>query len=95
VFLFTVHFFNNHFRPDKLPPPDVVMFTGSQSIDEFRRDHPAHYQRLVESGELKNFLVEAPSRPLRTGSVILGLTLITMGLVLLALILIGFFGKLT
>ena len=26
VFLFTVHFFNNHFRPDKLPPPDIVMF---------------------------------------------------------------------
>ena len=30
VFLFTVHFFNNHFRPDKLPPPDIVMFTGTQ-----------------------------------------------------------------
>jgi hypothetical protein len=39
VFLFTVHFFNNHFRPDKLPPPDVVMFTGTQSLDEFRHEH--------------------------------------------------------
>ena len=27
VFLFTVHFFNNHFRPDKFPL-DIVMFTG-------------------------------------------------------------------
>jgi hypothetical protein len=39
VFLFTVHFFNNHFRPDKLPPPDVVMFTGTQSLDEFKHEH--------------------------------------------------------
>ena len=28
VFLFTVHFFNNHFRPDKFPL-DIVMFTGA------------------------------------------------------------------
>jgi hypothetical protein len=92
VFLFTVHFFNNHFRPDKLPPPDVVMFTGTQSLDEFRHDHPAHFRRMVESGELQNYLVEAPSKPFHLGSVILGLTLITIGLVLLLLVGIGFFG---
>jgi cytochrome b subunit of formate dehydrogenase len=92
VFLFTVHFFNNHFRPDKLPPPDVVMFTGTQSIEEFRAEHPAHYARLVESGELEKYLVDAPSRQMHLGSVILGLTLITAGLTLLVLIAIGFFG---
>lgn len=92
VFLFTVHFFNNHFRPDKLPPPDVVMFTGTQSLREFRHDHPAHYQRLVDSGELEKRLVAAPSKPMHIGSVILGLTLITIGLILLALVGIGFFG---
>jgi cytochrome b subunit of formate dehydrogenase len=92
VFLFTVHFFNNHFRPDKLPPPDVVMFTGTQSIEEFRADHPAHYTRLVDSGELEKYLVEAPSRQMHIGSVILGLTLIAAGLTLLLLIAIGFFG---
>ncbi|KYC29033.1 Cytochrome c family protein [Sterolibacterium denitrificans] len=91
VFLFTVHFFNNHFRPDKLPPPDVVMFTGTQSIDEFRHEHPAQYQRLVESGEIEKYLVDAPSRQMHIGSVILGLTLITAGLVLLVLVTTGFF----
>ncbi|AYH45585.1 cytochrome C [Azoarcus sp. DN11] len=90
VFLFTVHFFNNHFRPDKLPPPDVVMFTGTQSLEEFRREHPAQYQRLVESGELEKYLVDAPSRQLHAGSVVLGLTLITVGLVLLVLVVTGF-----
>lgn len=93
VFLFTVHFFNNHFRPDKLPPPDVVMFTGSLSIDEFRRDHPAQYRRLVESGELEKYLVKAPSRPMAIGSKILGLVLIAAGFTLLALVAIGFFGS--
>jgi cytochrome b subunit of formate dehydrogenase len=92
VFLFTVHFFNNHFRPDKLPPPDIVMFTGSQSIEEFRHDHPAQYDRLVKSGELEKYLVDAPSVPMERGSKILGLVLITFGLTLLVLVAIGFFG---
>ena len=87
-----MHFFNNHFRPDKLPPPDVVMFTGTQSLQEFRSDHPAHYQRMVDSGELEKHLVDAPSRPMHLGSVILGLTLLSFGLTLLVLVIIGFMG---
>ena len=91
IFLFTVHFFNNHFRPDKLPPPDVVMFTGTQSLEEFRREHPAQYQRLVEAGELEKYLVDAPSRQMHVGSVILGLLLITCGLTILVMVATGFF----
>jgi cytochrome b subunit of formate dehydrogenase len=92
VFLFTVHFFNNHFRPDKLPPPDVVMFTGTQSLEEFRHDHPAQYERLLASGELEKLLVDAPSRAMTLGSKILGITLLTIGLTLLVLVGYGFFG---
>ncbi len=92
VFLFTVHFFNNHFRPDKLPPPDVVMFTGTQSLQEFRHEHRAQYDRLVESGELEKYLVDAPSAPFTLASKILGLVLIAFGLTLLVLIVIGFSG---
>ncbi len=92
VFLFTVHFFNNHFRPDKIPPPDVVMFTGTQSLSEFMHEHPAQYQRLVDNGELQNYLVDAPSAPFTLGAKILGLTLIAIGLALLLMIAIGFFG---
>jgi hypothetical protein len=90
VFLFTVHFFNNHFRPDKLPPPDVVMFTGSQSLQEFRHEHRAQYDRLVETGQLEKYLVDAPSAPFTLASKILGLVLIAFGLALLAMIAIGF-----
>ncbi|MGE5468861.1 MAG: cytochrome C [Ignavibacteria bacterium] len=93
VFLFTVHFFNNHFRPDKLPPPDIVMFTGSQSVEEFRREHTEQYKRLVASGRLKDFLVDAPSQPMTTGSKVLGLILLAFGLTLLVLVAIGFFAE--
>jgi hypothetical protein len=94
VFLFTVHFFNNHFRPDKLPPPDIVMFTGTVPLDEFRREHPLEYGRLAASGELSRYLVDAPSRPMTQGSRVLGIALIVIGLILLALVLIGFVGSL-
>ncbi|MDP1526697.1 MAG: cytochrome C, partial [Rhodocyclaceae bacterium] len=93
VFLFTVHFFNNHFRPDKLPPPDIVMFTGTQSLREFRHDHPAQYQRLVDAGELEKRLVSAPSPAMHKASVALGLLLITVGLVLLVMVGTGFFSS--
>jgi cytochrome b subunit of formate dehydrogenase len=93
VFLFTVHFFNNHFRPDKFPFDDV-MFTGSMPIEKFARDHTVQYQRLVESGELDKYLVDAPSRPMHVGSRVLGFVLISFGLLLLVLITNGFFTSL-
>ena len=71
LFLFTVHFFNNHFRPDKFPL-DVVMFTGSVPLEEFKHEHTVEYNRLVETGELSKYLVDEPSRPMALGSKILG-----------------------
>jgi len=84
-----VHFFNNHFRPDKFPL-DIVMFTGAVPLEEFRREHALEYQRLAASGELQKHLVDAPSRAMTLGSRILGFTLISIGLLLLLLVLAGF-----
>ena len=94
VFLFTVHFFNNHLRPDKHPPPDIVMFTGAVSLEEFKREHTLEYNRLVESGQLEKYLVDAPSRQMTIGSRILGIVLLAIGLTLLAMVFIGFFADL-
>jgi hypothetical protein len=69
------------------------MFTGTQSLEEFRKDHPAYYQRLVDSGELEKLLVDAPAPQMTRASKILGLTLIAIGLTLLLVIAIGFFGR--
>ena len=90
VFLFTVHFFNNHFRPDRFPL-DRVMFTGTVTLEELQHDHPLQYQRLLESGELEQHLVEAPSPRFVKMSTVLGFTLIVVGLTLLTLVGIGFF----
>ena len=88
-FLFTVHFFNNHWRPETFPL-DILMFTGSMPLEKFRREHSIEYDRLVRTGELQEHLVEAPSRPMRLGSEILGFTLMACGLILLIFILSGF-----
>ena len=91
VFLFTVHFFNNHFRPDKFPL-DTTMFTGSVPLEHYRHEHRREYDRLVASGELEKYLVAEPSQPMTRGSKILGTTLIIIGLTLLTLVLLGFLG---
>jgi cytochrome b subunit of formate dehydrogenase len=89
VFLFTVHFFNSHFRPDKFPL-DVVMFTGSMTLEEFKLERPLEYARLVQAGTLEQYLVGAPSARMDRYSQILGFTLIAIGLILLCLVLLGF-----
>ena len=91
VFLFTVHFFNNHFRPDKFPL-DTVMFHGTFTLEEFKHEHKLEYERLVKSGQLQKYLVDAPSRPMMLRSKILGFVLIAIGLSLLAMVATGVFG---
>ena len=91
VFLFTVHFFNNHFRPDKFPL-DTVMFTGAMTLEEFSHEHTLEYNRLMQSGEIERYRVAAPPRGLALASRILGFTLIGIGLTLLTLVIIGFVG---
>ena len=56
-FIFTIHFFNTHLRPEKFPM-DIVIFTGRISLEEFKLDRPAEYKELVEKGQLENYLAE-------------------------------------
>jgi cytochrome b subunit of formate dehydrogenase len=93
VYLFTIHFFANHWRPDKFPL-DIVIFTGSMPLEEFKREYGAEYSRLLESGELGGYLVEAPSQPMALGSKVLGFTLVAVGLALLVMMAIGIAGSL-
>ena len=51
-FIFTVHFFNTHLRPEKFPM-DIVIFTGRMPLEEFKEDKPAEYEALVASGQLE------------------------------------------
>jgi cytochrome b subunit of formate dehydrogenase len=91
VFLFTVHFFNNHFRPDKFPQ-DTTMFTGRVPLEIYKHEHRREYERLLASGELEKYLVDAPTAPQSQAASLLGATLISFGLFLLTLVITGFLG---
>ena len=56
AFIFTIHFFNTHFRLDKFPM-DPVIFTGRVPVEELKRDKPREYERMVASGEFEERLV--------------------------------------
>ncbi|HEY6194308.1 MAG TPA: cytochrome c3 family protein [Candidatus Eisenbacteria bacterium] len=58
-FIFTVHFFNTHFRPEKFPM-DTVIFTGGIPLEEFKQDRPREYAAMIASGRLEEHLMPAP-----------------------------------
>ncbi len=59
AFIFTIHFFNTHFRPEKFPM-DTVIFTQGVPLEEFKRDRPREYAEMVERGELEQNLMPPP-----------------------------------
>jgi cytochrome b subunit of formate dehydrogenase len=54
-FIFTVHFFNTHLRPEKFPM-DTTIFTGHMPLAELKRDKPLEYEALAASGRLEQHL---------------------------------------
>lgn len=89
MFLFTVHYFNSHFRPDRFPM-STIMFTGAVPLEEFKHEHRLEYERLKANGELEKYLVKPPSGPFEKGSRALAAVLILAGLALLTLVIIGY-----
>ncbi len=84
-FIFTIHFFNTHFRPEKFPM-DTVVFTRGMPLEEFKRDRPREYQQLVESGELESRLMPPPTEMVSRRWKIFGYAALCFGLVLIFLI---------
>ncbi|MGE5393104.1 MAG: cytochrome c3 family protein [Candidatus Saccharibacteria bacterium] len=50
-FIFTIHFFNTHLRPEAFPM-DTVIFTGKVLADEYKEDRPREFENLENSGKL-------------------------------------------
>ncbi|HET9233448.1 MAG TPA: cytochrome c3 family protein, partial [Candidatus Eisenbacteria bacterium] len=46
-FIFTIHFFNTHLRPEAFPM-DTVIFTGLTPLDEYRKDRPREYEEMKQ-----------------------------------------------
>jgi len=87
-FIFTIHFFNSHFRPEKFPM-DMVMFTGQVTEEELKHERPSEYARLVAEGRLDS--KRAPAEPawVSTAGRCIGALAVVVGLVLLVFIIRG------
>ncbi|HME08115.1 MAG TPA: cytochrome b/b6 domain-containing protein [Bryobacteraceae bacterium] len=82
-FIFTIHFFNEHLRPDNFPM-DLTIFTGRQTEAEFAERHPEEYQRKLELGKLESLRLPPPERWLINMSRLIGVTVVVIGFVILA-----------
>lgn len=77
-FIFTIHFFNTHLRPEKFPM-DICIFTGRVPLEEYKMDRPDDYQKLIESGELEKYLVEPYPEVVIRGIKIFGWIALSIG----------------
>ncbi|MFC2116096.1 cytochrome c3 family protein [Bacteroidota bacterium] len=90
VFIFTVHFFNTHFRPEAFPM-DTVIFTGHQPLETFKRERHREYEELKKSGKLDK-LVSKKEYSKDTMRIIrfFGFLFLTIGFTLVGLIIYSF-----
>jgi cytochrome b subunit of formate dehydrogenase len=93
-FIFTIHFFNTHFRPEAFPM-DTVIFTGHMTLEHFQHERPREYQELKDAGKLEEAIVEKEFskdnlRVIRA----FGFTALGIGVILIFLIIYTFiFGR--
>jgi cytochrome b subunit of formate dehydrogenase len=85
-FIFTVHFFNTHFRPGKFPM-DPVIFTGTMPLEEFKKERGKEYDEEGASTKILENLVPPRSDAFYKTTRIFGLTALFIGLTMVGLIL--------
>ncbi|MBN2009984.1 cytochrome c3 family protein [candidate division KSB1 bacterium] len=84
-FIFTVHFFNTHFRPEKFPM-DPVIFTGTVPFQVFKHERPREFEMETANNTLNDKLVGPPSKLHLVWSHIFGLLCLAIGFSLVGLI---------
>lgn len=84
-FIFTVHFFNTHFRPSKFPF-DPVIFTGRLPKYELVEERPEQYKRLVAQKRLELYRRKYPSAWVDLFSNVMGFAMLAIGLFCIFLI---------
>jgi cytochrome b subunit of formate dehydrogenase len=84
-FIFSIHFFNTHFRIEKFPM-DTVIFSGRISKNEMLHERRRWYERLVAEGRLDQFRVRDEWEGWKGIARSLGYFFFGLGVVLLVLI---------
>jgi hypothetical protein len=87
-FIFTIHFFNGHLRPEKFPM-DLVIFTGRVTEHELKDERPLEYARLVEQGRLAQLEDVAPNAEAVLFARIVGTVGVVLGVITILLIVYG------
>jgi cytochrome b subunit of formate dehydrogenase len=94
-FIFTIHFFHVHLRPEKFPL-DAVMFTGRATAEYMEEEHGLLSGRIeARSGEtpssvsIPDLPAPAPTRRQTLVAVIFGFTALGFGIALVGMILWG------
>ncbi len=90
-FIFTIHFFNSHLRPEKFPM-DLVIFTGRVSEHDFLHERSLEAMR-VPAEELASRFAPAPSPRLLRWGRLGGTIAVFVGLSLFVMILFAFFSR--
>jgi hypothetical protein len=90
-FIFTIHFFNGHLRPEKFPM-DTVIFTGRIAVHELADERPDEYDRLAGTGDLARLGVDPAPRWLTVFGRTVGTLAVAAGLMMVALILYAVLG---
>ena len=84
-FIFTIHFFNTHFRLEKFPM-DTVIFSGRISKTEMLHERRRWYDRLVASGRLNDYRVRDEWERWKSIARSFGYMFFGLGVILLILI---------
>ncbi|MDD5170911.1 MAG: hypothetical protein PHN75_18995, partial [Syntrophales bacterium] len=85
VFIFTVHFFNNHLVPNKFPlEPNV--FTGRYRLEAMQEERPLEYERALLEGRLDAMKKDGPGILTQLFASVFGLGSLILGLFLVGLI---------
>jgi len=84
-FIFTIHFFNTHFRLEKFPM-DTVIFSGRVSKTELMHERRRWYERLLAGGKLDDLRVKDEWERWKTIARSFGYLFFGLGIILLILI---------
>jgi cytochrome b subunit of formate dehydrogenase len=84
-FVFAIHFFVTHFRPDKFPM-DMSVLTGLVSEEELEHERPEYLERLHNEGRVEELQAMTPPRATLWRVRALGFVALFIGLATLAAI---------
>jgi cytochrome b subunit of formate dehydrogenase len=93
-FIFTVHFFNTHFRLEKFPM-DTVIFSGRVSKSEMLHERKRWYDRLLSTGRLEQTRVRDEWERWKGIARSFGYLFFGLGVILLLLIAYAMISRLT